>query len=139
VIRAALIRRAATGALALALLAPASPASALAGGTETQVRFAKGRSSASYKGTLPVGTAEYDAYVLRARAGQSLSVRLTSDDAAAYVIVFAMDLGPAEDRMTPEEPIRDWSGKLPVSGGYSVQVYTEGEGGAAYTLEIGVT
>ncbi|HKG23817.1 MAG TPA: hypothetical protein VKC34_18085 [Blastocatellia bacterium] len=50
-----------------------------------------------------------------------------------------LNLGPGEDMLTPEEGgiIQDWSGKLPVSGDYSVQVYTKGAGGN-YTLEVTV-
>ena len=132
-------RSAAAVLLAVALFTSFSyPSSTSAAGKETQVRFAKGRSSASYNGALPVGTAEYDAYVLRARAGQTLTVSLDSEDEKAYLVVYSMDLGPGEDRITPEGAVRDWTGPLPVSGQYSVQVYTDGAGGDAYRVEIGV-
>ena len=133
-----MIRSSRAGAIALALLVllilPLSPAEA---GKEQRVRFQKGRTTAILKGKLPREIAEYDAYIVRARAGQTLTVHLATGDKQAYVKVFALELGPAEDMLTPEEDdiIQDWSGKLPVPGDYSVQVYTNGAGGN-YTLEV---
>lgn len=120
--------------LLIALLLPAHPAQA---GKEQRVRFQKGRTTAILKGKLPKGTAEYDAYIVRARAGQTLTVHLATGDKQAFVKVFSLELGPGEDMLTPEEDdiIQDWSGKLPVAGDYSVQVYTDGAGGD-YTLEV---
>lgn len=133
-----MMRSSRAGAIALALLIllilPLSPAEA---GKEQRVRFQKGRTTAVLKGKLPRETAEYDAYIVRARAGQTLTVHLATEDKQAFVKVFALELGPAEDMMTPEgdDIIQDWSGKLPVRGDYSVQVYTDGAGGN-YTLEV---
>jgi hypothetical protein len=131
------LRVGATGlALLVTLLLPGQTARA---GKEQRVRFQKGRTTAILKGKLPREAADYDAYVLRARAGQRLIVHLAAGDSQAYIKVFSLDLGPAEDMLTPEEDdiIQDWSGKLPVSGDYSVQVYTNGAGGN-YTLEVTV-
>ena len=55
---------------------------------EKRVVFAKGKYGASYKGTLPRNYADYDAYVLRAKRGQTLSFKLTTSDPNAYVAVF---------------------------------------------------
>ena len=121
-------------ALLVMLLLPVPPARA---GKEQRVRFQRGRTTAILKGKLPRETAEYDAYIVRGRAGQTLAVHLATGDKQAFVKVFAMELGPTEDMLTPEEGdiIQDWSGKLPVAGDYSVQVYTDGKGGD-YTLEV---
>jgi hypothetical protein len=126
------------GAIGLAiivlLLLPVSSAKA---GKEQRVRFQKGRTTAILKGRLPRESAEYDAYIVRARAGQTLTAHLATGDKQAYLKVFSLELGPGEDMLTPEEDdiIQDWSGKLPVPGDYSVQVYTNGAGGN-YTLEV---
>ena len=116
------------------LLATTPPAYA---GKSQRVRFQKGRTTAILKGRLPKDDYDYDAYIIRAKARQQLTVHLASPDAKARLVVYAADLGPTEDMITPEgqDPLRDWSGPLPVSGDYSIQVYTGGEGGS-YTLEV---
>ena len=114
---------------------------------EKRVVFAKGKYGASYKGTLPRNYADYDAYVLRAKRGQTLSFKLTTNDPNAYVAVFEtqQELGPDEDMISAgeEQYPRIWSGKLPVTSEYSVQVYGARSFGqtssrAPYTIEITV-
>ena len=114
---------------------------------EKQVQFAKGKYAATYQGKLPLNSGDYDAYVLRARGGQILSFRLTTAEPNAYVMVFETqqkvdadkDLISAGDDEFP----RVWSGKLPVTSEYSVQVYGARMGGrpskrSPYTIEIAV-
>jgi hypothetical protein len=116
------------------------------GQTVKRVTFQKGQTSATFKGKLPLRYADYAAYVLRARKNQTLTVRLITDDPDASMTVFETKiLGPGEDGITPEEPkpLRDWSGKLPLTSEYSVQIYGPGEfgkkgTGKTYTLEISV-
>ena len=112
---------------------------------EKRVVFAKGKFGASYKGTLPRNYADYDAYVLRARRGQTLSFKLATTDPNAYVAVFEtqQELGPEEDMISAgdEQYPRIWSGKLPVTSEYSVHVYGARSFGqtssrAPYTIEI---
>jgi len=92
---------------------------------------------------LPRKYADYDSYVLRAKKGQALSVKLTSADPDAYFAVYeTQELGPDEDAiLANDEKSREWSGKLPIKSEYSVQVYgvssiDDGDSGAAYTIEI---
>ncbi|GAB4464629.1 MAG: hypothetical protein OHK0029_34770 [Armatimonadaceae bacterium] len=96
-------------------------------GVGKEVRFPKGKSAATYVGRIPATDVDYDAYILRARARQTLSVSLTSKDPAAHLIVYSLDRGPTDDQIAPAKPgvksIRKWSGKLPEAGSYSVQVY----------------
>ena len=111
-----------------------------------RVRFKKGQTSATFTGKLPLNYADYHAYVLNARKGQTLTVRLISDDPDASITVYeTKQLGPDEDGITPDEPkpLREWSGKLPITSEYSVQVYgpdnIDKKGtGKSYTLEISV-
>jgi hypothetical protein len=112
---------------------------------EKRVVFAKGKFGATYKGTLPRNYADYDAYVLRAKRGQTLSFKLTTSDPNAYVAVFEtqQELGPDEDMISAgdEQYPRIWAGKLPVTSEYSVQVYGARSFGqtssrAPYTIEI---
>lgn len=93
------------------------------GATETVVKFPRGRSSADLKGTIPNHPGDYHAFVVKARKGQTLGFRLQSRDADAHVIVYSLDLGPADDQITPRRTLTQWSGRLPVTGSYAVQVY----------------
>ena len=135
------MKRIAILCLALGLLLAAPPAPLLARQEKEQaVRFAKGSTSAAFKGRIPKSEYDYDAYLLkRANARQTLSFTLESADPAARVVVYAMDLGPADDLIAPAKlggaPLRKWSGKLPVTGGYSVQVYGK-RPGTLYTLKV---
>ncbi|MBS1796698.1 MAG: hypothetical protein JSS81_22900 [Acidobacteria bacterium] len=127
---------------AVLLLALALAASAQ---TARRVTFQKGRTATVVNGLLPRAAGDYDAYIVRARRGQTLSFRLITDEPDAYVFVFESELlGPDEDMLTPEgERLREWSGALPVTSKYSVQVYgPDGSSRKArsikYALEISI-
>jgi len=131
--------------LAIALLIASFVYSPAVSGAEVSKRvvFARGKTSISYRGKLPRKYADYDSYVLRAKKGQALSVKLTSADPDAYFAVYeTQELGPDEDAiLANDEKSREWSGKLPIKSEYSVQVYgvssiDDGDSGAAYTIEI---
>ena len=67
---------------------------------EKRVVFAKGKYSATYAHKLPSRYADYDAYVLRAKKGQTLTVKLHADDPNAYISIYEIKvLGPDEDSM----------------------------------------
>jgi hypothetical protein len=127
-------------AVASLLLFPAM----LGAQVEKRVVFAKGRSSATYRGKLPRNYADYDAYFFRAKRGQTLTVKLTTADPGAYLAIYEtkQQLGPDEDMISAgEEYPHDWSGKLPVTSEYSVQIYGVSDSdkhstGAAYSIEI---
>ena len=113
--------------------------------TTRQVKFQRGQNSASFVGKLPRQYADYDAYLIRARKGQTLTVRLLSDDEQASITVYeTKEFGPDQDRITPEETtLKKWSGKLPITSEYSVQVYgatsfDQQGSGRPYTLEISI-
>ncbi len=132
--------------LAIAPLVASFVFSPAVSGAEVSKRvvFAKGKTSVSYRGKLPRKYADYDSYVLRAKKGQALSVKLTSTDPDAYFAVYeTQELGPDEDAiLANDEKSREWSGKLPIRSEYSVQVYGVGSiddhdaSGAAYIIEI---
>lgn len=127
--------------ITLLFLAMAFPPEVFGDGIEKRVVFQKGKTSAKYKGKLPREYADYDSYYFRARKGQTLSVRLTTDKSEGYLAIYETKvLGPDEDTILGnDEKSRDWSGKLPVTGEYSVQVYGASENGinrAPYTIEI---
>jgi len=117
------------------LLSP--PASAQ---QQTVVAFAKGASSATLKGSI---TGDQDhSYLVDARAGQTMTVTLTSTKGSAEMNVYA----PGKDTAISLGALDPYKVTvvLPTTGRYQVQVYQmrasarRGET-ANYTLTIGVT
>ncbi|MDX1932097.1 MAG: hypothetical protein SFU56_05800 [Capsulimonadales bacterium] len=110
-------------------------------GVEKEVRFRRGEKSVVLTGRIPKTAFDYDAYVMRARAGQRLSVRLTASDKAAGLRIYSLERGPIDDQIAPTRTTgdlpRDWSGKLPESGRYSIQVYGKRQG-TSYKLRVAV-
>jgi hypothetical protein len=115
-----------------------------------RVQFDRGQTGALLTGATPKrDEGDFDQYLLGARQHQRLSVHLNTGDAKAYLIIYAVDMSPPEDclscgrggfsRHTKLPPhVRDWSGQLPVNGDYSLQVYTESQGGISYTLSVSI-
>ena len=127
--------------MACALVTTSSWAFA-ADGIETRpLQFAKGASSATVKGSL-AGDKTID-YKLRAKAGQTMTVRLKSSNAANYfnvlppgskdVAIFVGSTGGNE-----------WTGPLPADGEYTIRAYlmrsaARRNEAANYTLTVGIT
>ncbi|MGQ0761771.1 MAG: g-type lysozyme inhibitor [Acidobacteriota bacterium] len=84
--------------------------------TTRRVQFAKGASSATVNGRIK--GYEYIDYVIAARAGQTMSVRLTGSSVAELAILMP-DGGNLGMDATG---VREWSGELPESGDYSIRV-----------------
>lgn len=107
---------------------------------EKRVVFPKGKTTAVYRGRLQ-REPDYDAYFFPAKKSQTLAVKLISDDPEAYIAIYeTKHLGPDEDTiLANSERSREWSGRLPISGEYSVQIYDAAENGLnrfAYQIEI---
>lgn len=112
--------------LAILLLATAITVPAQSDRTR-RVRFARGRTTTVIKDAVVRGTR--DRYVLRARAGQTLLVHITSiEDNAVF------DVNAPGGRSLAEEAT-DWEGELPRTGNYVISVGGT-RGNATYTLEI---
>ena len=129
--------------LALAVAASmltASVAQSDAGIRQEKVQFAKGTSSAAIKGQLK-GDATVD-YVVRAAAGQTLSVKLQKSNPQNYFNVLPPE--SAGSAMFVGDAGGDYTGMLPADGDYVVRVYLmrpaarRGES-SSYTVTIGVT
>lgn len=97
----------------------AGPALADAGIRQEKVQFAKGASSAVIKGQLK-GDAMVD-YVVRAAAGQTLSVKLQKTNAQNYFNV--MPPGSTGSAMFVGDSGENYTGVLPADGDYIVRVY----------------
>lgn len=108
-----------------------------------RVVFPKGKNTVIYKNKLPGQYADYHAYTLRAKKGQRITVKLTTDDADASFSVFeTKELGPDEDMIFGNQhDVRMWSGKAPITSEYSIQIYgvkdiDDKPSGASYSIEI---
>jgi hypothetical protein len=103
-------------------------------GQTQRVRFKYGLKTAVLHGSVVSGT--QNRYILGAKAGQTMTVHITSREKnAAFTI-----LGPDATALPGTEEgadATDFSGELPVTGDYSVWVGPT-RGNATYTLEITV-
>ncbi len=100
------------------------------GGSLTKnVKFGKGRSSASYSNSVIRG--ESDTYILGASGGQLMSVSISSTENNA---VFSID-SPTGGSLINES--RNWSGQLPSNGKYRINVGGT-RGNATYKINFSV-
>jgi len=109
---------------------------------EKRVVFPRGRGVATYRGKLPQRY-DYDAYILPAKTGRFITVKLISADPDAYFAIYETKvLGPDEDTILANDRRSvQWTGQIPVNGEYSVQVYDAGNNRlerGAYTIEIAI-
>jgi|GEM_PF-1215037 len=131
------INVAAVCALALVALLGTGAGAQEVGETETrdrgQVRFARGSSSAEVEGNLRRGVR--DQYLIRARPGQVMTVRLESDDPLMGFDLFVTEGLGAEPVTEADKLQREWSGKLPRGDEYYLNVMTAGKG-AGYRFVV---
>jgi hypothetical protein len=128
--------------LAGAALAAGFSLSVAAAAIETHpINFARGASSATVSGTIK-GDQTVD-YKLRARAGQTMTVKLATSNGANYFNV----LPPGSNDVAlfvGSTSGNEWSGALPTDGEYTVRVYLMRSAArrnetAPYTLTVGIT
>ena len=98
----------------------------------TRIKFARGRTTAVEKGSVHRGMS-HD-YLLKAGAGQTMSVHL----AASGGVCFDLYTPGLSDQLA--NCSKDWSGDLPKSGDYRINVLpdTTTERNISYTLEVTV-
>ena len=97
----------------------------------SRINFARGRTTAVLSGTVRRGMS-HD-YLLKARGGQTMTVHLAARGGVGFEI-----LAPNGDLIS--EFTKDWSGDLPRSGDYRINVLpdTTTERSISYTLEVTV-
>lgn len=105
------------------------------------VQFAKGSSSATIKGSIK-GNQTID-YTLRARAGQTMSVKLGTQHASSYFNVLPPG-SSGEALFVGSSSGNEWTGALPADGEYKIRVYMMRNAArrnetANYTLTVGIT
>ena len=98
----------------------------------TRIKFARGRTTTVEKGSVHRGIS-HD-YLLKAGAGQTMSVHL----AAGGGVCFDLYTPGLSDQLASCS--KDWSGDLPGSGDYRINVLpdTTTERNISYTLEVTV-
>jgi hypothetical protein len=112
------------------------------------VTFAKGTSSAKYKGGFDRG--EMDCWTVIAKQGQILTVNVDAIDKNASLDVYlpkyrikhgSEGLDVTGTRLTPggigDRHITHWSGTLPASGRYLINIISE-RGNVTYDLSVAV-
>ena len=113
------------------------PLSIFGQGAPQRVRFQTGHSSATLKGRI-VGFDTKD-YVVGAKAGQAMAVRLTSSHASTYFVIYSIN-----GRATDMNETTEWSETLSESGDYLIRVFmmrpaARRKGAAAnFTLSISI-
>jgi hypothetical protein len=108
-----------------------------------QIQFGKGKSSASVSGKIK-GNEDID-YVLRARAGQTLTVDFKAGKGAAYFNV--MPPGSTYEALfvgSREINSNHFKGALPSDGDYIIRLYLMGDAKdsgkpVSYTLKVAIT
>jgi hypothetical protein len=93
-----------------------------------QLRFARGKQSARVADTIKLCTSHE--YVLRARAGQTMSVRLVTGSRTSFTLY------TPTGRIEEADGVREWSGELPETGRYAVSIGTDAT--ANYVLEVSI-
>lgn len=90
--------------------------SASAQGNPQRIRFVRGHSSTTISGRV----AGFDTkdYVVGARAGQEMTLRLKSSNPGAYFVIYSIN-----GRATDMNETTEWSERLSESGDYLIRVF----------------
>ncbi|WP_269931965.1 hypothetical protein [Aminobacter sp. HY435] len=104
------------------------------GVTDTvNVKFARGRSEASYKSSLTPGSSRR--YVLGARNGQFLTVQVVPGGSGISYQIFNPDRSFLLDMMSPDKA---YTGQLWQTGNHVVEVINRGRQTASFQIDIGI-
>jgi hypothetical protein len=126
-----LIRR----GLAVAFACCFALSSLLAQGVKQKIQFARGSSSSTVRGAVVRG--DRDRYYLGAKKGQTMSVKITSEEDNAVFQVYL----PGEEEALPGagdgDDAKDWSGDLPRDAEYVIVVGGT-RGNATYSLKVSI-
>jgi len=131
------MRRRATALIGLLLLLALSAAAQ--DDDAQRIRFEKGKSSAEIRGTLAAGgeMLETDAYLLKAGAGQRMTIRFSSPEPEATYAVSCPGNGTMDAGASVTSP---WTFDLPEPGDYRITVSGpyDAKKSIPYTLEVAV-
>jgi hypothetical protein len=104
-------------------------------GVKKKVRFAPGTSSTTIKGAVIRG--ERDRYYLAAKAGQTMSVKITSTEKNAVFQIYFHGEEESLPGAGDDDDATNWSGQLPIDNEYVIVVGGT-RGNATYALTISI-
>ena len=98
----------------------------------TRIKFARGRTTTVERGSVHRGMS-HD-YLLKASAGQTMSVHLAARGGVTFEVV------TPDEKYVVTHDVKDWSDELQQSGDYRINVLpdTTTERSISYTLEVTV-
>jgi hypothetical protein len=121
--------------MAIVFIGAFAACSVFADGVTKKVRFARGTSATTIRGAVIRG--ERDRYLVGAKAGQTMTVKITSLEKNA---VFQIYLAGEQESLPGAGEMDDatrWSGRLPADSQYVIVVGGT-RGNAPYTLTISI-
>jgi len=121
--------------LAIVFICAFASGSIFADGVNKKVRFAKGSSSATIKGAVIRG--DRDRYYVGAKAGQTMTVKITSLEKNAVFQIYFAGEQESLSGAGEEDDAMDWSGELPADNEYVIVVGGT-RGNATYSLTISI-
>lgn len=98
-----------------------------------RIRFAPGATSATLTGNL--AASESDPYVLRALAGQTLSLNLSFTEGRAILVVWGED---GDVLQSDHAEVSSFERVLPTTQDYYIQVKGRPDGNTAYTMTVSI-
>ena len=104
-------------------------------GVKKKVRFAKGTSSTTVRNAVIRG--ERDRYYIGAKAGQTMSVKITSTEKNAVFQIYFHGEEESLPGAGDEDDAMNWSGQLPIDNEYVIVVGGT-RGNATYALTISI-
>jgi hypothetical protein len=121
--------------LALAFACSFALSAVWAEGIKKKIQFERGSSSATVKGSVIRG--DSDRYYLGARKGQTMAVKITSEEDNAVFQVYLPGEQEALQGAGEGGDAKDWSGELPRDAEYVIVVGGT-RGNATYTLKVSI-
>lgn len=112
---------------------------ALAKGIRQEIKFEPGKSSATLEGAVVRG--DRDEYTLAVKAGQVMSVLITSGENNAVFQIYRQVAGSWKPLKgaDEEDEATQWKNKLPGKGNEHLKIVVGGtRGNATYTLEVAI-
>ena len=107
--------------------APPAPTQAPA----KRIEFPAGSTAISLQGSAGPGTADH--WVLKAQTGQMMTLKLTSATGTAVLVVWGQEGTPL---ITDHAGATDWTGTLPHTEEYFIDVLNQGAAATTYTLVV---
>lgn len=117
----------------ISILVTALTSAALASGIKKRIRFPRGANSVTISGSVVRG--ERDRYILGAKEGQTMTVRIrAAEDNAVFQIYLPGEQESLEGAGETDDA-KSWSGKIPATTDYIIVVGAS-RGNTSYKLDV---